>query len=45
MKEVKDWIVQHMPIAMGMDLIVEGFLINDESVPIEMVFKKLVAKE
>ena len=29
MKEVKDWITQHLPIAMGMDLIVEGWLIND----------------
>lgn len=45
MKEVKDWVTQHLPIAMGMDLIVEGWLINDESVPIEMVYKKLVAKE
>lgn len=45
MKEVKDWVTQNLPVVMGLDLIVEGWLINDDNVPIEMVYKKLVAKE
>jgi hypothetical protein len=45
MKEVRDWITKQLSIPMGMDLIVEGYLIDDVSSPIEMVYKKLVNKD
>lgn len=44
MKEVYDWIIDQMREKMPIDLIVEGKIIDQLNVPIEMIHKKLYPK-